>query len=138
MRIWAHRMRGGIEMTPKQEKALVALIRAPTRAAAAKEAGVGVSTLRRWLKEDQNFRAAYKAAMSEMMEDASAQAKQNLSKALGVLADVMENGENSQVRIAAARSALEYSLKLTDAVETSARLDALEEQIWRAEKNGNT
>ena len=119
-------------MTGKQQKALAALIRAPTRAIAAKEAGVGVSTLRRWMRED-DFRAAYKEALAELLEDASAQSKRNLSRALDVLADVMENGENSQVRITAARSTLEYALKLSEVVDVQQRLDALEKMLAEVE-----
>ena len=120
-------------MKGRKEKALAALIRAPTRAAAAKEAGVGASTLRRWMREDADFREAYQTALSELLEDASAQSKRNLSRALDVLAEIMENGENSQVRISAARSALEYSLKLTEAVDVQQRLDAVEKMIAEAE-----
>ena len=120
-------------MKGRKEKALAALIRAPTRAAAAKEAGVGASTLRRWMREDADFREAYQTALSELLEDASAQSKRNLSRALDVLAEVMESGENSQVRITAARSALEYALKLTEAVDVQQRLDAVERVIAEAE-----
>ena len=122
-------------MTGKKEKALAALIRAPTRAAAAREAGVGISTLRRWMREDADFRVAYKEALAELLEDASAQAKQNLTRALDVLAEIMESGENSQVRISAARSALEYSLKLHEAADVEERIAALEAQL--AEKEGD-
>lgn len=121
-------------MTGRKEKALAALIRAPTREIAAREAGVGVSTLRRWVNEDETFRAAYKAALAGLLEDASEQANRNLSKALDVLADVMDNGETSQVRTSAARTALEYALKLTEAVEIRARLDALEKMLAEAER----
>ena len=120
-------------MTGKKEKALAALIRAPTRAEAARAAGVGVSTLRRWMKEDAVFRAGYKAALTELLEDASAQSKKNLSRALDVLAEIMERGENSQVRISAARSALEYGLKLTEAVDIVTRLGELEKKLSEAE-----
>ena len=123
-------------MTGKKEKVLAALIsiRAPTRAIAAKEAGVSASTLRRWMREDEDFRAAYKEALTELLEDASAQAKQNLTRALDVLAEIMESGENSQVRISAARSTLEYSLKLTEAVDIVARMDALEKMLSEVER----
>ena len=121
-------------MTGKKEKALAALIRAPTRAAAAKEAGVGVSTLRRWMREDEDFQAAYKAALSELLEDASAQSKKNLKRALDVLSEIMKSGENSQVRISAARSTLEYALKLTEAVDIVARMDALEKMLSEVER----
>ena len=81
------------------------------------------------MKEDANFRDGYKAALTELLEDASAQSKKNLSRALDVLAEIMEKGENSQVRISAARSALEYGLKLTEAVDITNRLDAIEKAL---------
>ena len=121
-------------MTPKQQKALAALIRAPTRAAAAKEAGVGASTVRRWMREDADFRAAYQEALSELLEDASTQAKGNLTQALDVLAEIMRDGENAQARITAARSTLEYALKLHDAAEVERRMDELERMIGEIEK----
>ena len=91
--------------------------------------------MRRWMREDEDFRGAYREALTELLEDASAQAMQNLTRALDVLAEVMATGENSQVRITAARSALEYSLKLTEAVDVQQRLDALEEKLLEAEND---
>ena len=115
-------------MTGRQQKALAALIRAPTMTVAAKEAGVGVSSLRRWLREDPAFVTAYRAALDELLKDASAQSKKNLSTALDVLAQIMENGENSQARIAAAKATIEYSLRLNEAADVVERLTRLEEQ----------
>lgn len=116
-------------MTGRQQKALAALIRAPTRAEAAAEAGVGVSTLRRWMKEDVEFQTAYREALTELLEDAAAQGKQNISRALDVLAKIMEDGENSQVKVSAARTALEYSLKLSEQVDVLTRIAAIENVI---------
>lgn len=116
-------------MTGRQQKALAALIRAPTLAAAAAVAGVGISTLRRWMREDTAFIAAYKGALDELLQDASAQSKKNLSAALDVLAQIMEGGENSQARIAAAKATIEYSLRLNEAVDVVERLARLEESL---------
>lgn len=116
-------------MTGRKKKALAALIRAPTLAAAAAEAGVGVSTLRRWMREDTVFVTAYRTALDELLQDASAQSKKNLSTALDVLAQIMENGENSQARIAAAKATIEYSLRLNEAVDVVERLARLEESL---------
>ena len=114
-------------MTNRQQKALVALIRAPTIEAAAETAGVGYSTLRRWMREDAEFKAAYRAALDELLQDASAQAKQSLSPALKALGEIVEDeGQPATARISAARSILEYGLKLTETVDILARLDALE------------
>lgn len=114
-------------MTNRQQKALVALIRAPTIEAAAETAGVGYSTLRRWMREDTEFKIAYRAALDELLQDASAQAKQSLSPALKALGEIVEDeGQPATARISAARSILEYGLKLTETVDILARLDALE------------
>ena len=114
-------------MTNRQQKALVALIRAPTIEAAAEKAGVGYSTLRRWMREDTAFKIAYRAAFDELLQDASAQAKQSLSPALKALGEIVEDeGQPATARISAARSILEYGLKLTETVDILARLDALE------------
>ena len=120
-------------MTDKKRKALAALIRAPTRAAAAKEAGVGISTLRRWMKDDIAFRREYNAALSELLEDANAQARKSMAQAMDVLTEIMASGENSSVRVTAARTALEYSLKLTEAVDIVSRMDKIEATLKEAE-----
>jgi transposase len=121
-------------LTVRQKKALAALLRSPTKAAAAEATGVGVSTIRRWLKEDREFRTAYREALEELLEDASAQAKRNLSRALDVLAEIMvDESESAQARITAARSTLEYTLKLTDIVDIAARMDELENTLREIE-----
>lgn len=103
------------------------MIRAPTIEAAAETAGVGHSTLRRWMREDVEFKIAYRAAFDELLQDASAQAKQSLSPALKALGEIVEDeGQPATARISAARSILEYGLKLTETVDILARLDALE------------
>ena len=110
----------------RQQRALAALIRAPTIEAAAETAGVGYSTLRRWMREDTEFKAAYQAEMGALLEDASAQSKKSLSTALSVLTQVMEESENPQARIAAARATIEYTLRLNEAADVERRLAALE------------
>lgn len=46
-------------MTPKKDRALVALLANPTQVAAASAAGISVDTMRRYLK-DPEFQAEYK------------------------------------------------------------------------------
>ena len=45
----------------KQEKAIIALLKEPTITRAAKSAGIGETTLYRWLKEDE-FEQAFREA----------------------------------------------------------------------------
>ena len=71
-----------------------------------------------------------------MVRDATRQAQQTLSPALSTLREIMEDrGELAQARITAARSVLEYSLKLCEQIDILEQLRELER--WREETDGN-
>lgn len=113
-------------MTPKQQKALVALLTQPTKEKAATAAGITSKTLRSYL-DNPEFRAEYRKAFSELVEDAARKVQQTLDPAVAVLREVMENdSENGQVRVSAARSVLEYGLKMTEQTDILNRLQELE------------
>jgi len=119
-------MKGGGILTPKRQKALLALLTQPTKEKAAAAAGITAKTLRSYLA-DPEFQAEYKRAFGSMVEDATRQAQQALAPALSTLRDVVEDSdENAQFRITAARSILEYSLKLTEQNDIIAKLQELE------------
>ena len=114
-------------MTLKQKRAIAELIRGPTVEAAARAANVGYSTLRRWLKEDDEFRQEYRAAVSQLIEDATLQARQSLAPALSALREIVEDGEYpAAVRVQASRSLLEYGMKLSERSDVEARMDEIE------------
>ncbi|MBQ3277490.1 MAG: hypothetical protein IJH47_10675 [Oscillospiraceae bacterium] len=114
-------------MTTNQKRALAALIRSPTIEAAAQDAGVGYSTLRRWIKEDAEFQQAYQEELAGLVADAAAQAKQSLSPALSTLREILEDQTlPGAVRVSAARALLDYGLKLTEIADIIPRLEALE------------
>lgn len=116
-------------MTAKQIKALQALLTQPTKAAAAKQAGINESTLRRYLA-DEEFQREYKAAFSQLVSDATRQAQKSLSPALSALREIVEDDtESSASRIAAARTLLEYGLKLTEFNDILSRIDAIEKTL---------
>ena len=113
-------------MTAKQAKALQALLTHSTQAAAAQAAGVGLSTLKRYLN-DEEFQREYQKALSGLIAEAAAQAKQSLSPALSTLQEVMQDADqNGQVRVSAARSLLEFGMKLTEQADILNRLQELE------------
>lgn len=113
-------------MTPNKEKALAALLTQPTKAAAAEAAGIDARTLRRYLS-DPEFQAAYKEAFSGLITDATRQAQQSLAPALGTLREIVEDNEQgAAVRIQAARSLLEYGLRLTEITDILRDLEAAE------------
>ncbi len=113
-------------MTPKQEKALAALLTYPTKEKAAAAAGISSKTLRRYL-EDSEFQERYKAAFSELVGNATDMAKQGLTPALACLREIIEDkGCSSQARVQAARTLLEYGMKFTEMSDILERIAALE------------
>lgn len=116
-------------MTPKQEKAIAALLTHSTKQEAAKAAGIDPRTLRRYF-EDVEFQKAYREAFSGLVEDATRKAQQSIAPALQVLRELSEDGgEAGQVRVSAARSLLEYSLRLTEQLDIMTKLKELEEVV---------
>jgi len=113
-------------LTGKKGRAIQALLTCPTQAAAAQAAGIGLTTLKRYLSDDE-FQREYQQAISGLITGAAAQAKQSLSPALSTLREVMESeDQNGQIRVSAARSLLEYGLKLTEQADILDRLESLE------------
>lgn len=115
-------------MDDRKKMALAALITNPTIRDAAAAAGIDESTLRRYMK-DGSFKIAYNRALSELLQDATRQAHNALCAALEVLKGIcLSTEENAQVRVSAARSLLDYALKLREATTVEERLSALEEK----------
>lgn len=116
-------------MTGKKEKALSALLTQPTQKKAAETAGISLSTLKRYLSEPE-FQTAYKDALSDLVTDASSQMKQSMEPAIAALRQIVEKeDETAQARVSAARSVLEFSLRLTEFTDVLQRLDALERSL---------
>lgn len=116
-------------MTPKQNKVLAALLTAPSKTAAAQAAGISPRTLRAYLA-DPAFHQAYQQAFAGLVEDATRIAQQATAPALSTLRKIVEdNGESAQTRISAARSILEYGMKLTEQTDILTRLDEIEREV---------
>ena len=113
-------------MTPNKERALQALLTQPNKKAAAEAAGITPRTLTTYLA-DPEFQREYKKAFGALVHDATRQAQKSLSPALSALRDIVEDEEeNANARIAAARSLLEYGLRLTEFSDILEELEAVE------------
>ena len=113
-------------MTPRQTKALQALLSSPTKKAAAEAAGISESTLRNYLA-DPAFAEAYKKALTGLVDDATRQAQQSLDPALTVLREIAEAPESAaSAKISAARTLLEYGLRLTEITDIIRELEGTE------------
>ena len=115
-------------MTPRQRKALQALLHQPTKEDAAFAADIDPSTLRRYLQQPE-FRAAYDAACRELLEDAARQLKAGTESAIALARTLVEDKhEAAGTRLAAAKAVLDYSLKFDEIIDLERRLRALEER----------
>jgi transposase-like protein len=116
-------------LTAKQQAAIVALLGQPTLKEAAQAAGINETTLWRWLQQPE-FQTAYREARREAVRHAIVRLQQHASKAVDTLHDVMvDGGAAPQVRVSAARSILEYSMKAVEIEDLAARLEALEAKL---------
>lgn len=120
-------------MTPRQNKALQGLLCKPTKREAAAFAGVSESTMRSYLGNTE-FMTAYREAVTGLLDDATRESQQALSPALSVLKEITTDTEApATTRVAAARSLLEYGLKLTEFTDVMTRMTELEKIVAELE-----
>ncbi len=116
-------------LTPKQEKALAALLSEPTILAAAQKVGVGERTLHTWLGEDA-FAAAYRNARRAAVSQAVTRLQQVSSGAVAVLVQVMADKDTpAGTRVSAAKTVLEFSFRAVELEDLAERIAALEAQV---------
>jgi hypothetical protein len=121
-------MRGhGQKFTRKQEQAIIALLACESLEMAARQVGIHLSTLKRWMEEPL-FDRRYRAARRDVLHGAQVLLLQAGSTAVRTLTTVMDNAEEpATARVSAARCVLEMLLK-TFAQETlEARVSELEQ-----------
>ena len=101
-------------MTESKERALRALLSERNHKQAAAAAGITYRTLTNYLK-DPEFQRAYNAAFGLIIGRATRNAQQSMESAVDVLREIAENkNESGATRVNAARSILEFGLKLTE------------------------
>jgi hypothetical protein len=105
----------GQVLTSKQEALLAALLTEPTYAAAAAKAGVGQTTLYRWMNLPA-FRDAYRQARRELVESAIGRIQGATGQAVETLLAVARGGRRDSDRVRAAIALLDHALRgLSDA-----------------------
>lgn len=115
---------------------LQALLQAPDKQTAAKMAGISPRALRSYLA-DPAFAAEYQKLQTEQIADAAQRGRQSMTGAMDALRAVMDDeSQNGQTRVQAARSILEYSLKLDERENILKRLDELERSLIGGGEHG--
>ena len=122
------------KLTPKQERALLALLSRGEIKAAAEEAQVGEVTLWRWLQEP-GFQSAYRARRRQIVETAVAQLQSDCTVAVRVLREVAEDGDApASARVAAAKAILEQSISGIQFTDLQAEVEEIKAMLAEAEK----
>lgn len=114
-----------------REKAVAALLAAPTVMAAAKKAGVGYRTLKTWLAEDA-FRGQYAEARRRLLEHSLSRLQRATAAAVTTLLKAIR-GDDGKLAVRAAVAVIDRALKGAELMEVEARLAALEAKAKRDE-----
>ena len=114
-------------LTPKQQRAISALLASKTMGEAAQSAGVGERTLYTWLTLPA-FRAALSAAEGELIDQAVRRLLRLQDLSIDTIEAVLGDMDASQaVRLRASQLVLEITLKLREQRDVEQRLSALEQ-----------
>lgn len=128
----------GAELEPKQLRAIAELMAARTVEEAAKRAGVGERTLRRWLTQP-HFRRAYKGAQRTAFEHATARLQDITSLAVQTLEEMLRDEKTPPaVRMSGVKVALEAAARGIELGEVAERVDALEREMAVAPEAGSS
>ena len=123
-------------LTPSQERAIETLLTARSVAAAARDADVGESTLRRWLREDKNFQRKLRGLREEALSHGALQLQNGVSKAVGKLYDLIDSNKGIEPgRASLVRTALEYAYRSNVYSDVLERMKTLEADQIEAAKS---
>ena len=117
------------DLSPKQSRAIAALIEEPTIAKAALAAGIGQATLYRWM-HDPAFHRAYMHARWKSVQQSIARVQGFTSEAASVLRDIMNNtGLTAYARVAAANSVFKNGLGGVELEDHHERLEQIQQDL---------
>jgi hypothetical protein len=116
------------KITPQQQRAVAALLSSKSVAEAAKQTGVSLRTMFRWMNDDPAFKVALSAAESALIDAATRRLLAHQEHALTVILSIMADKQYAAgVRLRAAMAVVDYMLKLRELRNIEDRLTALEE-----------
>ena len=111
----------------KQEEAIVALLTQPSIEAAARSVGIDVRTLLRWLANPE-FQAEYRKARREVHSQATARLQQATGASTTTMLKLMvDPNVPASVRLRAAETVYDRSIKAIDLEDVEVRVAALEQ-----------
>jgi hypothetical protein len=125
-RRWAQMVGHGQKLSRKKEQAIAALLSQRGIDEAARAAGIGSTTLRRWLRLPE-FQAEYLQARRDVVHQAHARIQQNAGAAAAVLLKLMADPTTpASVRVRAAECVLNQATKALEIEDLEARVTEFE------------
>lgn len=119
----------GEKRSRREDVAIVALLACSTIEAAADQAGIAGSTLRGWLSEP-GFKARYREARRQVVEQAVSGLQQAASKAVTALVAIAEDGTAPPAaRVSAARAILDQTFRGLETLDLADEIAALKRQL---------
>ena len=118
----------GQKLSRKKEQAIAALLSQRGIEEAARAAGIGTTTLRRWLRLPE-FQAEYLQARRDVVHQANARIQQNAGAAAAVLLKLMaDHTTPASVRMRSAECVLNHATKAIEIEDLEARVAELERE----------
>lgn len=119
-------------LTPREKRALEALLMYPKLDDAARAAGISNVTMWRYMKKPR-FKRRWREAANACLSHTAIQLSQDTTEALAVLRSEMRN-EESPRRVQAARAILDYADRLVGRVNDEERMDEIEEHTIKVQE----
>ena len=125
-------------LTTRQDRALMALLEAPSIVAAAHKAEVGESTLRQWLREDENFQAMLRLIRHETLSHVTTRLQQEAEKALESASNMLASKRRIEPgRASLIRTLLDFAFRSNAHSDIAGVVRSLETAIKAHEQNQN-
>ena len=118
-----------------RERAILALLSERSIGQAAAKAEINERTLRRWLSEDEAFKAEYAAARQATFQAGIGRVQALTARAVDTLEDLLDAEKYPSVRLGAARTVAEMGIHQHDAETILRKLDEIE-AAQRQQQNG--
>ena len=122
-------------LTPSQERAIQALLESRSIAAAARQAEVGENSLRRWLREDDNFQNKLRRLREGALSHAALKLQKGVPVAVGILYDLIERDKRIEPgRASLIRAAVDFGYRSSVYSDVIERLKTVEKNQSGAAK----
>jgi hypothetical protein len=118
---------------------VLALLEAPSVAAAARQSGIGVRTLYRWLNEDLDFQDELRETRARSLDHAATRLQSTAQQAVQTLVDLLASKDQPEPgRAALVRTALDFAFRAGAYSDLAERIDLLEEAAEELKEKDKT